>query len=155
VLSAEGVQLMHTPPSGIDSDYAMGWTVPGPDAGVARLEHTGVLSTFFAEQVLLPDEGYGIAVLFDGSYALADTAGVADRVAALLAGDQPAGSFPPPSPSRSPSPSSPPPPWCGAAAHSCAGTPGEGATCGFRGGAWHRGCSGCCCPPRCWPGFRP
>jgi CubicO group peptidase (beta-lactamase class C family) len=94
VLSEEGVQMMHTPPSGIDTNYAMGWTVPGPGNGPVRLEHTGVLSTSFAEQVLLPEEGYGVAVLFDGNYALADTVGVAHRIADLLTGGRPAGSFP-------------------------------------------------------------
>lgn len=89
VLSAQGIQTLHTPPAGIATDYAMGWTTAQPGGGPRRLVHTGVLSTFSAEQMLLPDSGYGIAVLFDGNYALADTAGVADRIAALLTGATP------------------------------------------------------------------
>lgn len=64
----------------------MGWQVVTPEQGPRRIEHTGVLSTFSAVQVLLPDSGYGFALLFDGNSALADTAGVAAGPAALLAG---------------------------------------------------------------------
>lgn len=95
VLSAEGIRTLHTPPAGLDSDYAMGWLVADPAGGPRRLEHTGVLSTFSADQVLLPDGGYGVALLYDGNYALADTAGIRTRVVALLTGGPPDGnSFP-------------------------------------------------------------
>ncbi len=45
-----------------------------------------MLSTFSAVQVLLPDSGYGFALLFNGHSALADTMGVAAGLAALLTG---------------------------------------------------------------------
>jgi CubicO group peptidase (beta-lactamase class C family) len=83
--------LTHRPPESSESGYAMGWQLTrGTGNGPARLEHTGVLSTFFAHQVLLPDSGEGFALLYNGNSALADTAAVADGVAALLAGEEPA-----------------------------------------------------------------
>ncbi|MDD7942611.1 serine hydrolase [Actinomycetospora lutea] len=84
--------LLQTPPLG--STYAMGWQVVTPDVtpdatpeqGPRRIEHTGVLSTFSAVQVLLPDSGYAFALLFDANSALADTAGLTTGLATLLAG---------------------------------------------------------------------
>jgi CubicO group peptidase (beta-lactamase class C family) len=47
LLSSRGIELSHTPPQGIDSSYAMGWTrQPGTPPVI---EHSGVLSTFYAE----------------------------------------------------------------------------------------------------------
>jgi CubicO group peptidase (beta-lactamase class C family) len=82
--------VMHTPPPGIGSDYAMGWQVIAPAPGQPRrIEHTGVLSTFSADEVLLPDSGYGFALLYNANSALADTAGIKTALACLLAGDTP------------------------------------------------------------------
>jgi hypothetical protein len=69
----------------------MGWQVVTPEQGPRRIEHTGVLSTFSAVQVLLPDSGYGFALLYDGNSAIADTAGVTAGLAALLTGHGDAG----------------------------------------------------------------
>ncbi len=90
LLRPDLLDLTHRPPEGSSSGYAMGWQLTGGPDGPVRLEHTGVLSTSFAHQVLLPDTGEGFALLYDGYSALADTAGVADGVAALLAGKEPA-----------------------------------------------------------------
>ena len=68
VLSANGVSLMQTPPVGIAGNYAMGWTT----SNVQRtkiIEHNGVLSTFYADAVLLPESGYGFVLLYN-AYAL-------------------------------------------------------------------------------------
>jgi len=43
-----------------------------------------VLSTFSADQVLLPDSGYAFTLLDNGNSALADTAGVKAALAAFL-----------------------------------------------------------------------
>jgi CubicO group peptidase (beta-lactamase class C family) len=86
LLPPEMVTLMQTAPPDVPGDYGMGWQVITPEQGPRRIEHTGVLSTFSAVQVLLPDSGYGFALLFNGNSALADTAGVASGLAALLAG---------------------------------------------------------------------
>jgi hypothetical protein len=89
LVSPAGLADTHTPPPG--SSYAQGWDVQQPPGGVRRIEHTGVLSTYSAVQVLLPDSGYAFALLFAGNSALADTAGLADGLADLLTGRPPAG----------------------------------------------------------------
>ena len=76
--------LMHAPPPGVASTYGTGWQVVTPADGPRRIEHTGVLSTFSADQVLLPDSGYGFVVLYNGNSALADTAGLKAALAAYL-----------------------------------------------------------------------
>jgi CubicO group peptidase (beta-lactamase class C family) len=87
VLRPDDVALMQTPPPGVAGGYAMGWQVVAPD----RLEHNGVLSTYSAIQVLLPDSDQGFVLLFNGNGATADRAGVAGGLAALLTGEaQPA-----------------------------------------------------------------
>jgi hypothetical protein len=91
VLPPDAVALMQSPPSGVAGGYAMGWQVVTPEQGPRRIEHTGVLSTFSAVQVLLPDSGYGFVLLHDANSTLADTAGVTAGLAALLAGDGEAG----------------------------------------------------------------
>jgi CubicO group peptidase (beta-lactamase class C family) len=89
LLSPELLDLTHRPPGGSDTGYGMGWQVTsGPGDDSTRLEHTGVLSTSFAQQVLLPDTGHAFALLYNGNSALADTAGVANGVAALMTGTE-------------------------------------------------------------------
>ena len=88
LVSRKSVSLMHTPPRGIDTSYAMGWTAP-PDAKPRVIEHDGVLSTFHADAALLPDEGYGVVLLYDQNYALADYAGIKQGVLDLLVGKKP------------------------------------------------------------------
>ena len=63
VLSANGVSQMQTPPAGVASNYAMGWTVSNAN-GIQTIEHNGVLSTFYADAVLLPQSGYGFVLLY-------------------------------------------------------------------------------------------
>jgi CubicO group peptidase (beta-lactamase class C family) len=87
VLTPDAVALMQTPPPGVAGGYAMGWQTVTPESGPRRLEHTGVLSTFWSAQVLLPDSGYGFAVLLNGNSTMADTAGLTAGLAALLAAD--------------------------------------------------------------------
>jgi hypothetical protein len=88
VLRPDDVALMQTPPPGVAGGYAMGWQAVAP----GRLEHTGILSTYSAIQVSLPDTDLGFVLLFNGNNAPADTAGVAAGLAALLTGDaRPAG----------------------------------------------------------------
>jgi uncharacterized membrane protein YidH (DUF202 family) len=74
---------MQTPPPGVAGGYAMGWLVVAPD----RLEHTGILSTYSAIQVLLPETDQGFVLLFNGNNAPADTAGVAAGLTALITGN--------------------------------------------------------------------
>ncbi|HWM01081.1 MAG TPA: serine hydrolase domain-containing protein [Actinophytocola sp.] len=91
MLSPASVALMQTPPSDVVGRYGMGWQVVSPQEGPRRIEHNGILSTFSADQVLLPDSGYGFALLYDANSALADTAGLKVGLAELLVGDASAG----------------------------------------------------------------
>jgi CubicO group peptidase (beta-lactamase class C family) len=82
LVSPENVALMHTPSRGIGSSYAMGWTAP--DGAKPRVvKHNGVLSAFHA------DEGYGVVLLYNQSYALADYEGIKQGLLDLLEGKRP------------------------------------------------------------------
>ena len=88
LVSPESVALMHTPPRGIESSYAMGWIAP--DGAKPRVvEHNGVLSAFHADAALLPDEGYGVVLLYNQNYALADYEGIKQGLLDLLEGKRP------------------------------------------------------------------
>jgi CubicO group peptidase (beta-lactamase class C family) len=92
LLAEEAVAVMHTPPSNIDSTYAMGW-VATTHNGRRILEHNGILSVFFADVVLLPESGLGLALLYNvSSLATVSVAAPAirDGLLALLQGQQPA-----------------------------------------------------------------
>lgn len=86
--SPESVTLMHTAPGGIDSSYAMGWIAPEPDAKPRVIEHNGVLSAFHADMALLPDDGYGVVLLYNYNYALANFNGIKQGLIDLLTGEQ-------------------------------------------------------------------
>lgn len=91
LLSAEGVRLMHTPPPGVDSPYAMGW-LTSTVGGARALEHSGVLATFYGEALLLPDEGYGVALLYNVHSTASDLLAfprIKEGVVALLQGEAP------------------------------------------------------------------
>lgn len=88
LVGSKSVDLMHTPPQGIESSYAMGWTAP-PDAKPRVIEHNGVLSTFHSDAALLPDENYGVVLLYDQSYALANYEGIKQGLIDLLVDKQP------------------------------------------------------------------
>ncbi len=85
LLSPQGIQLLHTPPRGIDTSYAMGWTrQPGSPP---MIEHSGVLSTFHAQQALLPNGRYGIVVLANAYSGLIDFAGLLRGLTTLVTAD--------------------------------------------------------------------
>lgn len=65
LLSAQSVVLLHTPPANINSPYAMGWLTATTPSGVQHLEHNGILSTFYAEMVLLPATKQGFVLLYN------------------------------------------------------------------------------------------
>ncbi|MEV0651153.1 serine hydrolase domain-containing protein [Phytomonospora sp. NPDC050363] len=73
LVGPESLSTMHSS-SAVD-EYAMGWGVEQPgDGGPARLAHAGNLFTYTANQVIIPETGYGFAVmtpssaLYDESY---------------------------------------------------------------------------------------
>lgn len=92
VLSARNIALMQTPPNGVASNYGMGW-VASEVNGTQTIEHNGVLSTFYAEAVLLPKSGYGFALLYN-EYALNASIiafpALKEGMVALLTGQKPA-----------------------------------------------------------------
>ena len=93
VLSARNIALMQTPPNGVASNYGMGWVASDVN-GTRIVEHNGVLSTFYAEAVLLPKSGYGFALLYN-EYALNASIlafpALKDGMVALLTSQKPAG----------------------------------------------------------------
>ena len=71
LVSERSMTELHTPSA--PSGYALGWDTDGPAAAPTRLQHSGNLLTFSAYQAVLPQSGYGIALLFNsGSPFLRD-----------------------------------------------------------------------------------
>ncbi|WP_367130067.1 serine hydrolase domain-containing protein [Saccharothrix sp. HUAS TT1] len=83
LVSPEGLRTMHTP-SAVD-DYAMGWV---PEDGGA-LVHPGNLFTYSAVQAVVPETGYGFAVLTNSAALHDDTYDVLLGLIALSEGRQP------------------------------------------------------------------
>ena len=67
LVSERSLKEMHAAsgPSG----YALGWDTDGPAGAPTRLVHSGNLLTFSAFQAVLPDSGYGVALLFNSGSA--------------------------------------------------------------------------------------
>jgi CubicO group peptidase (beta-lactamase class C family) len=64
IVSVSSLESLHTPPSNLKSDYAMGW-ISHTVNDRRVLEHNGILSTFYAEMALLPETGQGFVLLYD------------------------------------------------------------------------------------------
>nr|WP_269091271.1 serine hydrolase domain-containing protein [Actinopolymorpha cephalotaxi] len=113
VVSAASLETEHTPPTGptgpagppgptaptgpggAATTYAMGWTAERPEGGQPRLTHNGVLSTYYAEQALVPGTGYGVALMFNTSNGLVPYHAITEGVLAQLEGREPASVQPP------------------------------------------------------------
>ncbi|MFN8492381.1 MAG: serine hydrolase domain-containing protein [Caldilineaceae bacterium] len=92
LLSAQSVALLHTPPANLNSPYAMGWLTATTPSGVQHLEHNGILSTFYAEMVLLPETKQGFVLLYNIHSLAQDALGappIKDGLIDLLTGHQP------------------------------------------------------------------
>lgn len=88
IISSKGLEQTH---SSIDPNvhYGMGWQLGQSENGKKQLQHGGILWTYKAESVMLPDEGYGIVVLFNsGLNAFVDYTAFTRGIAAILT-DQP------------------------------------------------------------------
>ncbi|HEY0700305.1 MAG TPA: serine hydrolase domain-containing protein, partial [Micromonospora sp.] len=90
LLRPASLDLMLTPPAGVDTTYGMGWAVEQATDGSTRLTHNGVLSTFEAEALLDPRTGTGVVLLFNSGNALVPYHSITKGVADLLAGRRPA-----------------------------------------------------------------
>jgi CubicO group peptidase (beta-lactamase class C family) len=87
----ESIALMQTPPASINSHYAMGW-IENTTGGQRIIEHNGVLSVYTADVALLPEEGIGIALLYNVSSLPSNAIGqpeIRAGLIALLAGEAP------------------------------------------------------------------
>ncbi len=95
LVSLDSMSLMHTPPKQINSTYAMGWMEN--TVGDRRvLEHTGIISTYSAEAILIPEDAIGIAVLYNVSSFSTNTFGapqIRNGLISLLTGQEPESSW--------------------------------------------------------------
>ena len=64
LVSKKNLDLMHAPPQGVSSRYAMGWFATQLE-GQPILEHNGILSVYYADAVVLPKAHIGIALLYN------------------------------------------------------------------------------------------
>ncbi|QIS08903.1 serine hydrolase domain-containing protein [Nocardia arthritidis] len=87
LVSTAAIDLMHKP-VGRD-EYGMGWRRK-QSGGPEQIFHTGDWFTYTAEQLLLPESGYGIAVLADTGLALQDDPPlISDGLVAITQGHTP------------------------------------------------------------------
>lgn len=66
ILSEEGIRMMHTPGSGTNGSYGMGWDI-GEFNGRRLVYHGGLMDNFLADATLAPDEGFGTILLINQS----------------------------------------------------------------------------------------
>lgn len=86
IASAAAITEMHTP-SPASEPYALGWSVGTTESGERVISHSGDLFTSTAYQALLPESGYGIAVMANTGLAHGDAAALADELIALVTGE--------------------------------------------------------------------
>ena len=92
ILSPEGIAELHRGTANMHggSYYAMGW-VESELGGVPLVWHDGDTGDFHATMILVPQRGWGVVVLMNGSNHLriAGMDGIANGVVSLLLGRQP------------------------------------------------------------------
>lgn len=89
IASAATIRLSHTPQPHASS-YAFGWRRQHVPGGPVEIRHNGELFTYTAEQILLPESGYGIAVLTNTGLSVEnDSAVLADGLVDLVTGHDP------------------------------------------------------------------
>ncbi|MDA3648998.1 beta-lactamase family protein [Saccharopolyspora indica] len=96
IASEAAITETHTP-SPASGSYALGWSVGTTASGERVISHSGDLFTSTAYQALLPDSGYGIAVMANTGLAHGDAAALADELIALVTGEPvrpPSGALP-------------------------------------------------------------
>ena len=78
IISDRSLTQMQTPSSNATAHgYALGWDTAGPADAPTRIEHTGNLLTYTAYQAVMPDTGYGVAILLNsGSGLMLDETGI-------------------------------------------------------------------------------
>lgn len=83
ILSPESVTEMRTP-SRQNGKYALGWTIGETERGTPVIEHSGDLFTSTADQLLMPESGYGVAVMANTGMAFADAGALMDGIVAMI-----------------------------------------------------------------------
>jgi len=64
LLSSEGIRTMHSP-AGPKKRYGMGWEISQTADGKKQIEHGGILWTYKAQELVIPDQKLGIVILFN------------------------------------------------------------------------------------------
>ena len=92
ILSEEGLAATHTPLGGVGPGErkGLGWDVGDTPAGSPMVSHGGIQFTYTAHQALLPESGYGIAVMANTGLGSADASALLYGLVALADGDVPA-----------------------------------------------------------------
>lgn len=88
ILSRESVTEMRTP-SEQNRKYALGWMSGRTERGTPVIEHDGDLFTSTAAQLLMPQSGYGIAVMANTGTAYGDADALMDGIVAMIEGGAP------------------------------------------------------------------
>ena len=95
LVSDLGMRLLHTPSARQGGGYALGWDTDGPLAAPTRVEHSGTLFTFTAEEAIWPGSGYGVVLLFNaGSPMMLDQTAIVHGVFDIIEGTTPPSSGP-------------------------------------------------------------
>jgi CubicO group peptidase (beta-lactamase class C family) len=64
LLSKSLLEESYSPQSG-NPKYGLGWSLSSPSVKPARISHSGALSTFQAQQDIVPSSGYAVAVMLN------------------------------------------------------------------------------------------
>ena len=89
LVSASGMRTLRTP-SAPESGYALGWETHGPAASPTRVEHSGNLFTYTAEQAVWPRTRYGVVLLYNaGSPMMLDQISITHGVFDIVEGATP------------------------------------------------------------------
>ncbi|MGW5684134.1 serine hydrolase domain-containing protein [Nonomuraea sp. NPDC003754] len=76
-------------PSRQNDTYALGWSIGRTPRGNLAIGHSGELFTSTAEQLLMPESGYGIAVMANTGMAFGDSSALLDGLVAMIEGGTP------------------------------------------------------------------
>ncbi|RAY11502.1 serine hydrolase [Actinomadura craniellae] len=88
LLSPAGTAALRTP-SARNPGYALGWSIGRTERGTPVIGHGGDLFTATAEQLLIPESGYGIAVMANTGTAYGDSDALLDGLVAMIEGTEP------------------------------------------------------------------
>lgn len=86
-VSQEGLDAMRTPGGG--EDYGLGWGVNETEGGRGLVSHSGNLFTSYAAHGVVPETGYGFAVMADSALLTDDTYTIMEGLIAVSEGRDP------------------------------------------------------------------